>query len=275
MNICCGIVLFNPEIERLKKNIDAIENQVSEIVLVDNGSENICKVKEYFSSLNKIRFLENHSNMGIAFALNQIQEYAEERDYQWVLSLDQDSICDKNLITEYKKYINSQTGIICAKIIDLNDSDTFEEEDFEEIGDSTKIITSGSLIRTSVWDEVGKYDNRLFIDYVDTEFQERVLRSGYKIIKLNNTYVLHEIGKMKVVSILGIKIHCSNHSAFRRYYMVRNRLYFKRKYFGWNGYFKERIRLILGDVKILLFEQDKIHKIKASQRGYRDYRELL
>ena len=38
--ICAGIVLYNPEIDLLKKNIEAIADQVDCIYLFDNGSKN-------------------------------------------------------------------------------------------------------------------------------------------------------------------------------------------------------------------------------------------
>ena len=36
-----GIVLFNPSIQRLKENLDAITVQVDFTVLIDNGSNNL------------------------------------------------------------------------------------------------------------------------------------------------------------------------------------------------------------------------------------------
>lgn len=68
---------------------------------------------------------------------------------------------------------------------------------------------------------------------------------------------------------------CSNHSAFRRYFQVRNRLAFKMKYYGKIAFLKEYMRLSLGDLKILIFENDKRAKLKASRKGYKDYKLLL
>ena len=43
--ICAGIVLYNPDIERLSDNIDSVISQVEKIYLVDNGSKNINKIE--------------------------------------------------------------------------------------------------------------------------------------------------------------------------------------------------------------------------------------
>ena len=37
---CCGIVLYNPEIEKLRKNINALSHQVDKIICIDNYSTN-------------------------------------------------------------------------------------------------------------------------------------------------------------------------------------------------------------------------------------------
>jgi rhamnosyltransferase len=45
MRISCGIVSFNPDIDLLQSNIEAIINQVEQIYVVDNGSDNVSAVE--------------------------------------------------------------------------------------------------------------------------------------------------------------------------------------------------------------------------------------
>ena len=103
--ICAGIVLYNPDIERLSENIDSIISQVDKVILVDNGSSNINEVKQNFCS-DKISFIFNEKNKGIATALNQLAIEAGNSGYTWILTLDQDSVCQSGLIEKYKKYIS-------------------------------------------------------------------------------------------------------------------------------------------------------------------------
>ena len=72
MKICAGIVLFNPEIERLNENIEHIRKQVPMLILVDNGSSNLEDVKSLICDVPNIILLENGKNLGIAQALNRI-----------------------------------------------------------------------------------------------------------------------------------------------------------------------------------------------------------
>ena len=61
----------------------------------------------------KIQFLKNFVNKSIAATLNQVFEYATENKYEWVLTLDQSSVCPDGLIVKYKGYIDYENvGII-------------------------------------------------------------------------------------------------------------------------------------------------------------------
>ena len=46
MKICAGIILYNPNIERLKECIRAVQPQVDKLVIVDNASDNIDEIKK-------------------------------------------------------------------------------------------------------------------------------------------------------------------------------------------------------------------------------------
>lgn len=278
MKIYAGIVLFNPDIELLSRNIEGIINQVNEIVLIDNNSKNILEIKEKYANERKIKLICNKNNLGIASALNQVLEWGEEKQYKWALTLDQDSICDTNLIQEYSKYIAlPNIGIISPLIEDRYLVALKKEEinDITEIRNCEDVITSGCLVNLNIANKIGKFNEKLFIDFVDTEFNHRLLINNYKIIRVNTTKLNHSVGEMKIYRIGFLKIKCSNHSSFRRYYMVRNRLYFRKKYFGYYSFLKEYLRLILGTIKIYIFEKEKWNKLQASIKGFKDYKELM
>ena len=273
--ICAGIVLYNPDLHRLKKNINRISEQVDEIVLIDNDSRNKSDIKELVESYISVGVVWNKKNLGVAAALNQIVGIAHAKGYSWVLLLDQDSVAAEDLIDNYQRFFyKKKISIICPQIIDLN-LDNAIKTGAEVLKCSTDLITSGSCIRIEDWIELGGFDERLFIDFVDTDYQERCLRSGKTIIKVNDAHLYHEVGSLMKKNFLGLKVICSNHNATRRYYMVRNRLFFKRKYFGKMSYYKELIRLLLGTFKILLFEEQKKAKIKSFIYGVRDSKDLI
>ena len=74
--IFAGIVLFNPEINRLKENITHILGQVNQLILVDNGSNNKEEIRSEIQNFDtdKIIYIDLHKNIGIAAALNVIAQ---------------------------------------------------------------------------------------------------------------------------------------------------------------------------------------------------------
>lgn len=263
--IVAGIVLYNPELTRLKENINSIIKQVNKLIIVDNNSDNKIEVKKLIDEYPNIILIENKINVGIAKALNLMCKRAYGDNYEWILTLDQDSVCPPNIIREYEKKINiPNLGILCPLINDLNNP-------LKEINnqDNTveKCITSGSLVRLEAWSKVGGFDEWMFIDLVDFDFSKKIISKSYIIKQINSVILIHEIGSIKKFNILFKEINVMNHSAFRKYYMARNNLYFAKKYRLDESY----VRAIIKNMKLftltLIFENQKHSKIKAIIKG--------
>ena len=266
-----GIVTFNPNLKRLKENIDSIYFQVSKMVIVDNGSNNIDQILEMVKVYKNISVVKNDENKGIARALNQIVEYANENGLSWILTLDQDSVCDENIIENYIKYKNyPNVAMITGKKRDRNfgyeSSDMFTE-DYVLID---CCITSGCLTNVDACIKVGGFDEQMFIDYVDFDMCFTLKENGYELLKVNYTGILHELGNSKKKKILGREVLITNHSAIRRYYFSRNVIYFARKHKKyinrWVYYSKIITRLAI----VILYEKDKYKKTKAGLKGIVD-----
>ena len=110
----------------------------------------------------------------------------------------------------------------------------------------------------------------MFIDLVDFEYCQRSILNGYKIIKVNNVFLLHEIGNITHRKFFLWDVHVKNHSSFRKYYMSRNIVYYAKKY-------NKSTNLIISYIRIgklltitILYEDDKVDKIKAIIKGALD-----
>lgn len=271
MDISAGIVLFNPDIKRLKENIDAVIIQCTHLYLVDNGSGNVDEVKGLLNQYNqsKISILWNRENQGIAKALNQLTSAAQKEGFDWILTLDQDSVVPSNIVGEFEKYINnSSVGILCPIICDRNiDEEIKINEDCTEIDEC---ITSGSLLNIKAWSEIGGFDERMFIDGVDFDICYRLRQRGYKIYCIHSVVLLHELGHIEYHRFLFWKVLVKNHSAFRKYYIARNIIYVAKK----RKSVLLAIKGILQEVKllgiVLLYETDKKSKSISIIKGIRD-----
>ena len=110
------IVTFNPDIEVLKSNVDAIAKQVDVLVIVDNGSNNLNEIE----TLDVENIIALGENKGIAYALNTGMEFLEERNMDWVLTLDQDSVVPQDLIEKFttqEEFQKEKTAILAAKLV--------------------------------------------------------------------------------------------------------------------------------------------------------------
>lgn len=275
-SIAAGIVLYNPDLIRLKENIEAIYSQVELIVLIDNDSSNINLIEREYKVYEKIIIIKNENNLGIATALNQVMFFCESQGYKWVLTLDQDSVCPYNIIEQYKRYIDIPNVAIVSPIIsDRNMTERPVEKcfssDYELID---KCITSAALTSVEVWRKIGRFDEVMFIDYVDFEYCRRVILNGYKIINVKTVVLFHEIGHITQSKFFLREINVMNHSAFRKYYMARNMLYCAKKYRESGSIMNAYIRILKLGLITLLYEQNKHEKIHRIIKGMHDGRRL-
>lgn len=270
-----GIVLYNPNEKRLKENIDAVLEQVDFLILVDNHSKNKDEIRTLLRGYEKAHLVENSENRGIAAALNQIVTLAREKGADWVLMLDQDSVCQPGLVQHYEKYKQlERVGMMTCKIIDRNINRSFEvgkkEEETYEIQDVERCITSGSFMNIEACIQSGMFDEPMFIDYVDYDMCFSMRECGYRIIKCNFDGLLHELGNTVVKKVLGVEFIVTNHGPLRRYYFSRNIIYCIRKHKGtmpkWKFLYKNYIRILIA----LLYEDQKLEKLKSAVRGIKD-----
>lgn len=268
--IVAGIVLYNPQIKRLAENIEAIKNQVSEVIMFDNGSSNIEEIEELVKKYDNVTLLKGKENKGIAYALNQLANKALFDSKKWLLTLDQDSVVNKNIIKTYQKYMNlPHLGQLSCLYEDRNR----KQKDLQEKEDATKIkysITSGSLINLTVLKEIGGFDSDFFIDWVDMELCCALRSYGYETYQVNELGFIHELGHPTSFNFFGFKGYTSNYPAFRYYYKARNSIDVAYRYPKEEKVFIRVLAQVKALIKINLYEKNKLKKSKAILEGIRD-----
>jgi rhamnosyltransferase len=263
MNTIASIILYNPEIKRLQQNIEAILPQINEIIIIDNASSNFQEVERLINNYSKISIIKNKTNTGIAAALNQAAIFAMDKYYDWLLTLDQDTVCASNIIETYNQFTNIQNiGILTCNIQDRNFSITNTAKD----GFVDLCITSGAFMNLNAWKKVFGFDETMFIDSVDFDFCISLRDAGYKIFKTTKTKILHEVGHSRIVNFLGKEELILNHSCQRYYYIIRNTIYLGRKHQG-IPLLKQILLSIKKIILVLFFEKSKSQKIKLSIKG--------
>lgn len=284
---CAGIVTYNPNLGDLKKNIEAIYPQVNDLYIIDNNSANLNEMRELLLNYNNVSLILFDKNYGVAKALNKIIDLASANFYDWVLLLDQDSVCDNNIMSIYYAFLQNNNSINIALltpyIIDINKMSLEEYKRLKQSDYSyvNFAITSGSLINVNICQQLGGFDNMLFIDCVDLDYSKKVEIEGYKQIRINSTYLLQQVGNAEKTKIMRVhkdnagKIsimpyYRTNHSLFRQYYMARNHIIIIKKYFiGVRKAFQIMYILCYLFAKILV-EKNKIKLLKTILKGLYD-----
>lgn len=265
--IYAGIVLYNPDIIRLEENICNICMQVNKLILIDNSSKNIDEINKLLTKFTDIVLVKNKENKGIAYALNQIGKISNDENADWFLTIDQDSICDKKLISEYVKFVNVKgVGQITCNIVDrsFGNEGKYIETKYEEI---EYCITSGTLVNVEAYNICGGFDERLFIDKVDWDFSLSLKENGYKTIKIAFNGLIHEIGEKAKIITIGTHTHTIfNHSSIRRYYIARNAIYCAKKHKD-ISLLRILTATMFDIIIVFLFEKDKCIKLKKSLQG--------
>lgn len=257
---------------------------VKKVYLIDNSTEDI-DLASITTLDNSISYITNQGNKGIAFALNVAAEHAERDGFEWLIQLDQDSIPPVEMPEVYSNIINNidnNVGIVCCSHVD---NQSLQCGNLGVLEDVLLPITSGSAIRLKALRTIGMYDSKLFIDGVDHDISIRLQLAGYRIIKVKEMYLNHNLGDVSTISLAGMKIHNNlGHSPMRYYYIMRNYSYLKNKYA--NTIFITQPEFNLNMIKkiiiILLFEKNKVKYllsilagiIDAHNNNFRTYEEL-
>lgn len=271
--VCAVIVTYFPSAAAIE-NLPKVFAQVDGLVVIDNCSAHK-QILALRSSQQNLGFhlIENKENVGIAEALNQGVRWAKNRGYSWVILLDQDSQLTERFIESmfttwqlhplrerigsiHPSYVDPETGI-GPKIRRAPD------------GGPVVSLTSGALMPVWIFDKVGFFSSKYFIDYVDHEYCFRIRAAGYLIADSTEAVLLHSAGHPHGKSFCGFRFRPTHHSAVRRYYISRNRIAVYRTYFAafpiWvAGIMYDDLR---ETVKCFLGEKERGQKARNFLRG--------
>jgi rhamnosyltransferase len=267
------VILFNPN-EKTIENIRTYVNEIEKLFVIDNSSI----LSQYIRSnilQEKIVFIHNGKNEGIAKRLNQACELAIEEGFEYLLTMDQDSYFDKSSIRNYLNCIDAFPGKKNISMFGVN-----YEEPIADAGCNYSItsflITSGSVVNLNAYKHIGPFDENLFIDFVDTEYCFRSILKGFEIIQFHGIFMHHSLGEtFEKHSIKNLrKTKRSFHSPLRLYYMTRNYFYINSKY---KQQFRKELSILKTDLlnrikNKLLYNANRYTTFKYLVKAVKDYR---
>ena len=279
IKLAACVVLYNPD-DTISENILTYGNYVDKLIVIDNSLKKnnflIDKLNEIFES--KLVYIDNNDNLGIATALNQACDKAIELQFKWILTMDQDSSFIN--FDHYKKCLEKVQNVNNLALLAANtDKEGYSTCDINECSfnyreDKFSVITSANIVNLEYFEEIGRFNDKLFIDMVDYDYCLRINIKKFKILYFPDVFVEHKLGEVHLRTNIFTrkKKYKTEHNAQRAYYISRNSLYLSKNY---GKYFPKEFGMLhilnivfIHDVtKILLYEIDKWNKLKAKFIG--------
>ena len=279
IKLAACVVLYNPD-DTIFENILTYGNYVDKLIVIDNSLKKnnflIDKLSEVFES--KLIYINNNDNLGIATALNQACDKAIELQFKWILTMDQDSSFIN--FDHYKKCLEKVQNVNNVALLAANtDKEGYSNFDINECScnyreDKFSVITSANIVNLEYFEEIGRFNDKLFIDMVDYDYCLRINIKKFKILYFPDVFVEHKLGEVHLRTNIFTKKkkYKTEHNAQRAYYICRNSLYLSKNY---GKYFPKEFGMLhilnivfIHDVtKILLYEIDKWNKLKAKFIG--------
>ncbi|AOS44553.1 N-acetylglucosaminyl-diphospho-decaprenol L-rhamnosyltransferase [Lacunisphaera limnophila] len=282
--LCAVVVLYHPEPD-VGENLRALVRECGRVVVADNG----CPVdlRDRLEALPGVTWLPMDGNVGVATALNRGLAWARSQGLAWALTFDQDSRPEPGMVAALWRTAQAQpaAAVICPRVHEAGSVPAnyrwvrrhpvlpglFQRvactgPDLPEV---TMAVTSGSLFDLAAWDQLGRFDDGFFIDYIDTDYCLRVIRAGRTVAVAGGAVLQHRLGARQARVVLGRDFRPMNHAAFRHYYMARNRVAVWRRHalavphwavfdfcFTWYNL-----------ARVLCFESQRGAKVQAILRG--------
>jgi len=266
MRLSSLTIWYNPSLKEVK-NILSYSDNFDKVYIVDNSD---LDNSELAKKINNAVYVPLMKNTGIAYALNRGFERAISDGFDWVMTMDQDSVWEEEEIKKYLQWVE-QITIENNNIVSLAPFAKVQNKSWagvllwplvfkltkrKGIDFVDRCFCSANIVSVKIWQKVGGFNEKLFIDDVDYDFCYKIRRQGYLIVLNNDIWFNHAIGGEKLTILPRI----NNHSDFRLYYIMRNMMYIMKVYpeFAKKFHYRKDLFLLIADTCLFNKEHRKI-----------------
>lgn len=275
-SVCAIVVAFFPDHE-FEERLLTVLPQVESLVVVDNTPGSGCarRLKPLTDRESHLHVIENQTNLGVAAALNQGLSLALNQGSQWLLTLDQDTVCYPDIVeTLLHTRANCELApaVIGGNYLDpRNGKNKVAEDRTGTWLEQKTVITSGCLVDVAIAHHIGGFRDNFFIDQVDHEFCLRMRAQGRRVIISRKPVMMHSVGEPDGprLPFLGA---LPSHPPLRKYYITRNSLVTVADYWQQEPEWclRRSVRLLLGLALMALLEKNRLPKVRAFAAGVVD-----
>ncbi|WP_341318269.1 glycosyltransferase family 2 protein [Paraburkholderia sp. IMGN_8] len=279
------IILFHPSEEQIARAV-AISSACDRLLVVDNSPLPDGRAATMLGDAG-VALLHHGNRNGIAGAFNSGLSALFEAGVDAVALFDQDSEMPAGYFAVMRERCEAMSGqafMAGPRIFDENDQRFLPElatsglavERLYLRADAALqrcafLISSGCVISREAFARLGRFDEALFIDHVDTEYCLRALLSNVPLYVVPSLTLLHRIGTRRRHKLGSIELTTMNHPGFRRYYSARNAMQLALQYgLRLPVAVVPNVLTLWQIVQIVLLEKDKLTKLMAIALGVWD-----
>ncbi|STO32264.1 dTDP-Rha:alpha-D-GlcNAc-pyrophosphate polyprenol, alpha-3-L-rhamnosyltransferase [Fusobacterium necrogenes] len=244
MKITGSIVTYNNNIEELRKAISSFLNTNLDIKLYISDNSEIDTIKEICRD-QRIEYIFNNSNKGFGYGHNIAIKKAEKENSKYHFVINPDIYYEEGQLEKMVDFLekNENVALMMPKILHLNGeiqyackllptpfnlfsraflpswkwvkkiNDNYEMR-FTNYDKTIEVpYISGCFMgfRTSVFKEIGYFDDNIFMYLEETDISRRISIKGYKTVMYPETQIFHkwERGTYKSKKLRNITIQSS------------------------------------------------------------------
>ena len=262
-----GIVsIFNP-LSSYCNNIRKMAQMVDALIIMDDSEVSHRHIVERVLSEN-ITYYWNGNNIGLCKSINAGIRIALNNRADWILMMDQDSYPENDIVAVYKRYISGHNVEKTAILAPQYNYDRHPRRAHPGIRQISFANLSGSLINTKAILNFGLYDERFFVDGLDTEWCLRARKNHYTLLECSEAVIHHHPAETRYVELFGRRIFGYGYSTCDRYYnqikacLLINDLYHDKR---------NVLILIMKCTKAFILYGDRIKFLQATIKAIKDH----
>jgi rhamnosyltransferase len=264
-------------------------------IIVDNGSDTaaVDALRVLVAASPNAELVPLPSNVGLAAGLNAGIDVARRKGATSVLLLDQDSTFGVDLPVSILDALNlaqATSGCLACVGPALIDVATGMPHGFHYIADGWRwaqsspssmsrapfpvdnLNGSGTIMSMKLIHAVGRLDDGLFIDHIDTDWAFRVKAAGYAMFGIPWVHMDHRMGERgRRVWMLGWRVW-PERSPRRHYYLFRNTIVLMRRGYVpvvWKAW---ALMKLMVTVAMATFESRRAEHWRMMRAGWSDAR---
>lgn len=269
MKIVIVVALYNPVLEELSNIYEYVRHSDVCILMDDSEIDNSIFVNSFFDNkdIENTIYVWNKKNVGLCASVNSGINRAVEHGADWVLLMNPDSKISSNMIKEFSVFIDKND---CTKICALAPQYNYDRHKRERYNGYRMLSwsnMSGMCVNVKLLEDIGNFDEKLFIDGLDIEWCIRARSKGYKIIEVGSAVLEHHPAETRILLVGGKELFKYGWDSIDRYYYsFRGCWYIFRQYKSFVALKWMMIKL----AKVIILFDNKKEYLKMFFRGIKD-----